>query len=253
MDEMMYGHRLLGRAADSLAYPPTPRLRAPVLAAIATPSPATPRVRTPAAVVLASIAAVVLALALGIALAASPSREAIADFFGIDGSQVEVLPTPLAETPPTPFPTPHDIDANAVPSTLDRAAIAAGFEPALPGNETPLNAYTVRYGDSTAIILRYAEFDLWQIDGAGNFDGIIGKEVPATATITDLMVAGMPGRWISGGRHVVQFVDGQGVEIDSSFRVVKRNTLIWRTEAALYRIETLLPLEEAIVIAESLP
>jgi len=34
---------------------------------------------------------------------------------------------------------------------------------------------------------------------------------------------------------------------------VGRSTLIWRTEFALYRIETDLPLEQTVEIAETLP
>jgi hypothetical protein len=43
------------------------------------------------------------------------------------------------------------------------------------------------------------------------------------------------------------------VAIPESFRQVDRSTLIWRTDAAFYRIETDLPMEDAIRIAETLP
>ena len=139
-----------------------------------------------------------------------------------------------------------------MPSTLEDAAALAGFEPALPNGEEPNAVYTVDYGESTGIILRYDDFDLWQVDG-GTFEGSFGKEVPATGSIQDLIVNGVPATWISGGPHFVEYVDENGVASQASSRLVERNTLIWRTDAALYRLETDLPLEDAVAIAETLP
>jgi hypothetical protein len=51
----------------------------------------------------------------------------------------------------------------------------------------------------------------------------------------------------------VEYVDENGVASQESSRMVERSTLIWRTDAALYRLETDLSLDDAVTIAETLP
>ena len=51
----------------------------------------------------------------------------------------------------------------------------------------------------------------------------------------------------------LEYVDESGIASQESSRMVERSTLIWRTDAALYRLETDLPLEEAAAVAETLP
>ena len=245
----MFGHDLLLRAAADAAYPATPGLGARVQTRIATrevPSSGSP---SPARRTFAPRTALGVAAAVMVAVFIVPtSRSAVADLFGIEGSRIDVLPTATA---PTPFPTPQDIDVNAVPSTIEQAAAMAGFTPALPAGESPSSVYTVSYGTEHGVILRYPEFDLWQV-GEGRFEGYFDKGVPSDVVVTDLLVAGVPGTWITGGPHFVLYQDdtddGQGEP-----RTVDRNTLIWRTDAALYRIETMLPLEAALDIADTLP
>ncbi len=247
-EQTMYGHDLLLRAAADAAYPATPPLRSTVEAHVATRgvSPTSP---SPARRAFAPLAALGVAAGVILAVFVVPtSRSAVADFFGIEGSRIDILPTATA---PTPFPTPQDIDANAVPSTIEQAAVLAGFSPALLEGTSPSRVYTVSYGAEHGVILRYPEFDLWQV-GEGSFEGYFDKGVPSDVVVTDLIVAGVPGTWITGGPHFVLYHngtdDGQGEP-----RTVERNTLIWRTDAALYRIETLLPIEEALAIADTLP
>lgn len=246
MAESMYGEHLLQRVATEVAYPATPTLRSAVLSAIA--APAQQRVeRRRAPWSLPALAALAATVVVGVVavLAIPSSRSAVADFFGIEGSDIEIVPT----VPPAP---PAEIDQNAIPSTLDDAAALAGFEPARPNDEEPNAVYTVDYGESTGIILRYDDFDLWQV-GGGSFDGGFGKEVPVTGTIEDLTVNVVPATWISGGPHFVEYTDENGVASQASSRLVERHTLIWRTDAALYRLETDLALDVAVAIAETLP
>src|SRR3990172_3332758 len=251
MDEVMFGQGMLERAAASVQYPSTPQLRARVLARIAAP-PIEARERRPAWALPALAAAISLVAAAGASLAVPGSREAIADFFGIEGSKLEPLPRPPVGTTPTPFPTPQDIDSGAVPSSLEQARTRA-FDPALPGRQQPDAVYLVQYGVATGVILRFADFDLWEVDGDGAFEGGFGKGAPAGVTITDTTVNGHPARWIGGGPHFVEYYDADGHRVSETARTVERNTLIWRTDFALYRLETDLSLEDALAIAESLP
>jgi hypothetical protein len=246
MPDRMYGEQVLQQTATTLPYPATPSLRSAVLTTIATPAGQRAG-RWPAPRSLPAFAAVAVAIAVGVVavLAIPSSRSAVADFFGIEGTTVDVVPT----IPPAPT---AEIDTNAAGSTLDGAAAIAGFEPALPNGDEPNAVYTVDYGTSTGIILRYDGFDLWQVDD-GTFDGNFGKEVPGSGSIEDLTINGVPARWITGAPHFVEYTDADGVTSQESSRQVVRSTLIWRTNTALYRLETDLPLVDAVAIAETLP
>lgn len=252
MDEVMFGQGMLERAAASFQYPSTPQLRARVLARIAAP-PVEAKERRPAWALPALAAVISLVVAMGTALAVPASRDAVADFFGIEGSKVEPLPTAPPGTTPTPFPTPSEIDPEAITSSRAKAELATGRPLALPNDFEPESVYLRQYGDSTGVILRFSDFDLWEIDTDGNFDGTFGKGGGPGSVIQDLTVNGRPARWVAGGPHLVRYIDAQGRVDESTERTVVRDTLIWRTEYALYRMETVLPLEDALAIAEMLP
>lgn len=253
MDEMTFEAALLQRAASQMRYPETPRLRAGVLAAIAfdAGSHATVQPRRAFAPALGVAAAVVAGVAITAAVAVPSSREAIADFFGIEGSEVERLPAPAPSVTPTPFATPAGIESFATPSSLASAEAAAGYALALPPDEgAPEGVYVVVY-DEAVVVIEYEGFDLWQARLAEG--AFFGKGAPGGVLIRDLTVNGVPARWLSGGNHIVRFVDRFGREVTASQRTVDRNTLVWRTDYAFYRIETALPFEDALRIAESLP
>src|SRR5262245_54597556 len=99
MDEL-YEVTLLERAASHVVYPATPDRRGRVPAAIGQ-SPAAspsmrrtnaqrPRLQRAFAAIVAAVAVVGSAIVLGV----PASRSAIAEFFGIEGSEVEILPSP---------------------------------------------------------------------------------------------------------------------------------------------------------------
>jgi hypothetical protein len=251
MDDLTFEQQVLGRFAPRVAYPATPALGARVLAAIAegTPAPSRPTLAVRRrALVLASIIA--LAVAIVGALAVPQSRGAIADFFGVQGSKIEILPTPAPGVTPTPFPTPAGIQWIATPTSLDGARSAAGFEPALPpGQGEPLGVYLVDYGRPPVVVLQYARFDLWESRTVGFFV----KGVPEGVTVHDRTVNGHPATWIGDGEHIVRFADAEGQEVAASVRTVDRGTLIWSSGDTFFRLETDLTEEEAARMAESLP
>jgi hypothetical protein len=250
---------LLQRTAASVAYPATPQLRTRVLTAIAAPtdirqtsSPARPSPARRPALAFATIAAAVAAFAAMVALALPGSRTAIAEFFGIEGSNVERLPTPAPGTTATPLPPAADLPQTARLAALDALASALGFEVALVEGDEPESAYLVEYGETSVAILRYQAFDLWEANLPTHFNA--EKGVSEDTVVEEFMLDGdIPARWIIGGPHVLTFTDENGEDIDASFRVVERNTLIWRTDRAFYRIETTLDRDAAVDIAESLP
>ncbi|MEX2247389.1 MAG: hypothetical protein WEC75_11970 [Dehalococcoidia bacterium] len=257
MDDVTSVDQLLSRAAAGLAYPSTPQLRARVLAAIAGDAgPASPRRVTPAPAAgryrFAVAAGAAAAVALGVALGVPASRSAIADFFGVEGSRVERLPTRPAGVTPTPFPPATELPPDARAVSLDAAGEALGFAPALPvGYGDPREVYLVAYGEQDVAILRYERFDLWE--GKLEHQIIFSKGAPQSVVFLELTVGGRPAYWIEGGEHLVSVVDAAGQEIPGSGRTVARNTLVLSSESAFYRIETDFSRLEAVAIAETLP
>ena len=244
--------RLLQVTAAKTAYPATPDLTNSVLARIAGTSPKPqPRLRpsTPKPLVALLLLLALISIA---ALLVTPSRDAIARFFGVEGSKIEVvpvLPTPAIITTPVRADSPRPI---GTPLPLGDIAEAVGFEPALPATaDLPLQSSVLFYGDQAVVVVQYADFDLWQarLQQGATF----GKLALPDSVLLELTVNGDPATWLSGGTHFVHYLDSDGNPVAGSSRTVNRSTLIWRTPHAFYRLETDLPLAEALRIAESLP
>ena len=252
---------LITRTAQNIGYPPTPDLTARVVARVSgrtkspDSSPLAPLGRglgsaaglRPALGLVLVVAALVLVAALAIA----PTRDAIARLFGVEGSKIEFLPTPLPGETATPFPTPL-LQGVFEPIELEDVTDRAGFEPALPDVPEPRQgSEIVFYGRQAVVVHHYEDFDLWQtrLDQYAGF----GKGLPEGGEVVEAKVGGVPGRWVTGAPHIVYYYTLSNVVFQDSQRTVERNTLIWRTDAFFYRIETDLPLAEALRIAETLP
>jgi hypothetical protein len=248
MDDVML-EQFIERIAASAVYPATPALRSRVIAAIARPDASPSRTTRRPALVIAAFA--MMALGLVIALALPSSRSAIADFFGVEGSKIERLPTPAPGVTPTPLPPPSDPASIATPVSLDEAERRVGFRPAAPRDAgDPRAVYLKTYAEvDNVAILRFEDYDLWEMRPR---DVRFGKGLPEGVVERDTTVGGRPGYWIEGGPHIVYLFDDRDV-LPGSERTVTRDTLIWRTDFALYRMETTLSLADAILIAGTLP
>jgi hypothetical protein len=64
-------------------------------------------------------------------------------------------------------------------------------------------------------------------------------------------VNGQPAYWVEG-QHLLSFYDEDGRLVSQSTRLVEGNTLIWTVDNVTYRLETVLSLEEAVRMAESM-
>jgi hypothetical protein len=263
MDDLTF-EREVQRMAATMTFPSAPSLRGPVLAAIARDTAAAAGARRPPGLQLrlAFATAVLVAIAgLGVALSVPASRSAIAEFFGIEGSRIEVLPTAAPGVTPAPFPTPQGIESYATPSSLIDIRRDFGIEPALPpGEGAPQGVYIANYLDAYPVILQYPSFDLWEVRLSGGtfnkgvpIQPVFDKAVRSGTKIEDLTINGSPAAWISGGEHIVRYLDATGRTVDASVRTVERNTLVWRNDSFFYRLETDLPQADAIRIASSLP
>lgn len=242
---------------------PTPNLRAGVVARLAEPrSPVRSRQRLALAIAAAAAIALVLTLAI------EPARSGVAEFFGlIEGYEIEIVDAPSTPVPratalprstaastststATPAATPEPTQPTAVEVIAERAtfAEAEAFIGAplvvLDGRGEPEVFVTTSSGAAFAI-LRYTDLDLWQTTQTLVYFGKVGP--PGTVIETPL-VNGSAGYWVEGPR-TIRF----SPEEDAAGLEVLRNSLIWRSEERLYRIETDLPFEQALAIAEQLP
>jgi hypothetical protein len=243
MNDLTFDRNIAAIAARA-TFPAPPPMRTRVLSALedSRPAPASQR-RAPLA--FAAVAAIVAAAAVAATMTIPSSRSAVADFFGVQGSEVEPIPD-------RPLPPPEDIRTTAQLATVDEASDLVGFDLSLPPQiGEPPSVYVLIYGTQHIAVIRYDEFDLWQarLPSEANF----GKGAPPDVIVEDTFVDGTPARWITGGPHFVAFIDATGKRIESSERPVYANTLIWNDGDTFFRIETQLPFDDALRIAESLP
>jgi hypothetical protein len=230
--------QLLRKTASEIRYPQTPDF-APRI-------PAYERAERPRLLRGALAFSMVAVLVLTAAMAIVPARDAIARFFGVEGSRIEFVQTPPAETPVNG----SGLGPSATPVAPAEIEAITGFEPALVDGDL-LEAFVVTYVRDAVAVLRYEDFDLWQarLEGEATF----GKGLPPEAVVEELEVNGRPATWLTGAVHLVSYTNALGIQIYESQRAVERSTLIWRTENLFYRMETDLSLAEAVAIAETLP
>ena len=247
---------LLSDAARETRWPATPELRAAVLNSLnRAPDRGRPVLLTRRAFAIALAA---LALFVTAVLANPGTRTAVAEFFGlVEGYRIEVVPTIAATAGFAPANTPSatatatPLDGIASRSTLDAATAALRVVPALVSGEPQPEVYVARFGGQTFVLLRYPRFDLWQ--GRDGVPGMQVKSLPEGTVIETPSVNGRAGYWVAGVERSVRFVDADGRDVPGSTRMVTRNALVWSGANRLYRLETDLPLAEALRLANSLP
>jgi hypothetical protein len=68
--------------------------------------------------------------------------------------------------------------------------------------------------------------------------------------VVPIGVADSSGFWIEGAPHVISIEDPTGRRVEETIRFVG-NVLMWESDGVTHRLETVLGLEEALRIAES--
>lgn len=247
--------RELARLAGDVAFPPTPSFALPA------PPHATRRVRqlAPRGWWRAGLAAAVLLLVT--TLAVPEARQTLAGWLGFPGIRIEI--GDQADDPP---PTVTTIGGSLLlgeAATFEEAAAAVNFELAVPRTgleDIEPEVYLNQFQDAPVVSLLYPASNelpgigetgvgllLMQIDASGNTSMFITKRASAESPPRPVAVDGGDGMWIQGGVLTIDAGD--------PFWTYERrsgNVLVWEQDGITYRMESNLPRDDAIAIAESL-
>ncbi len=238
--------------APRFKYPPTPDVSAKVRAKLGAAHPGLRVVWKPVAIVV---------LLLLLMLFSVPAvRAKLAEIFQV--GVVRIFPNAA-----TPYPTPHRYFAGTLTpgkdppdsllnlagrTTLEDARQKAGFSLQLPAYPPDLGAPDIVYHQAEAdmVVLVWLEplnpekvyLSLHQLGP----DSFVLKKMNPTV-VQETMVDGQYALWTSGP-YMLE-IEGKDYKL---LRLLEGHTLIWETGAITYRLESGLPLEEAVRIAESL-
>ena len=238
---------LLADLADHIEWPeptapylqPTPRL--------ATPRPGTSRPRRWLPVTAALVMLVALLLVL------SPqARKAVADLLGVSGIEIEFMPE-LEEPVGAGLGLGREV-------SLEEAVASVDFPVSIPDQVgEPDGVYLFegrinmvwRGGESlpaaggSDVGLLYSQF---RFDGVGDRQA---KSLGPESVVIPTEVGGWSGFWIEGATHVLSIEDASGRRVEETPRLAG-NVLIWETDEVTHRLETMLGMDEALGIAESM-
>jgi len=249
--------RSLTRLGQELDWPPTPDLAPRVMAGLDERRPARRRA-FPIARRSLTLAFVALLLLAGAAFAALPGvRDAVLDFFGLEGATVERRTT----LPPAPPAGPLEL---GTATTLDDAAGELGFTPlvpadpgapdavyvrrGLPGGELSL-AYHARSGLPRA---RGTRLGLLVTEFRGDINPTyVGKVAGQATTVERLRVDGEPAIWLAGAPHYFFYRSPGGRFVETRLRIAQ-NVLLLERGGLLIRLEGASGRERALGIARSL-
>jgi hypothetical protein len=207
---------------------------------------------------LVAAAAVVVVLAAAAVLVASPAaRHAVADLLGLGGVRVEQTAGPLPSPQFDGFHLGRQV-------TLGEARARSSFPVLVPAGYTPDEVYVdegYHPGEVSLVFRAGPGLPAAHPTGAGMLITEFRAEPDeehlrkmthvGTTTVTGVTVNGRPGLWISGAPHAVYYVDSEGRSLTDTVRLAG-DVLLWEANGITYRIESALPLERVLEIAESM-
>lgn len=250
-EELHWEESMLENLAHAVAFPPTPDLRAAVLARLEAPRP---RSAWPSAWRFAAAgAAIALLVLIGVTALSRDVRDAVAGFLGlrVEGEQIELLPTPPAGTTPTPFPTPASgtLQFSTFAREVSRAeALASGVPLRLPQSLGEPARYWRMNSGPGLVIADYGDIQVWLMRYEGDY--FIGKGIVGGGeVIHEVEVNGAPGYWVRGGERVVSVRSASGTVVAGTTRTVTAAALIWSEDGLYTRIEGAGSLEDALRLA----
>jgi len=204
----------------------------------------------------ATAAAVVLLVA-GALVVSPTTRDAVADWIGLDGLRVE-----YGRKPARPLGSELLLGDR---TTLQGARETAGFEIGVPAALGPPDeVYVAREEPGSRISLVYEADDelprtettrvglLLTAFRARIDDEMILKKSIGAGLVEQVDVGGAPGYWFTGEPHVLFYIDENGEFSEDRARLAG-NTLAWQAEGLVYRLESSLSKQRALEIARSVP
>ena len=235
---------LLADLADHIEWPQA-SVPDPVLGRLTEPRPAARRRRG-----WIPVTATLIVLVAALLVLSPQAREAVADFLGVAGIEIETRPE-LEE----PVGAGLDLGREVAIGELVELVDFPVSVPALAGEPDGvyLSAGQVNMvwegggrlpaaGD-TGVGLLYSQFQ--SETGGDRFVKGVGGE----NTVVAIEVAGSRGLWVEGP-HSISTEDESGIPIEETLRLAG-NVLMWESDDVTHRIETAVGLEETLRIAES--
>jgi len=260
---------------NAIAFPPTPELGSAVSRALATAPVVAPRsarsvftLSWPRGIALASLALVLL---LGAALSLSGDlRSAVADRLGLPGIWIELVDETPTVGPPS---SPTSIGSTLLlgePMTLAQTQAAVPYPIRLPATlGAPDEVYLRELTGGPMVALVYlarpglpsaAETGVGALlmqfpagpDSADIAKKVLFGEGPEpSGSLTEVDVDGQPAYWITGASELTILEDPSASYRDDPSRP-SANVLLWAVGGITYRLETALPLTDALTLAASL-
>lgn len=203
---------------------------------------------------LAAAAALVL-----LALVVPEARQAVGSWLGVPGIRIEI-----GDQDDDPSPVVTSIGGSLLlgqPATL--AEVNQEFPVALPGGALAAvdpEIYLNRFEGQPVVSLLYPASEtlpaigttgvgllLMQVEASGDTPLMMVKRAAVDASPLPVTVNGQEGFWIAGGMLVTDAGDPFW-----SFARRSGNVLVWHEDGVTYRIESSLPLADALAIAGSL-
>jgi hypothetical protein len=253
MSELERGLTQLGRELD---WPPAPDLASNLRERLAAPIPARRRpvvFRRSLAIALAAL----LVLAGGVVAAVPGARDAVLEFFGLQGATVERRET----LPPTPAPRSPSLGE---PTTLAAARGSLDFEPLVPDaggppdgvfvdERVPGGRLSLTYRPqaglpealSTGLGLLVDEF---RGDLAPEY---VGKIAGQATRVKHLLIDGERAIWLEGAPHFFFYRLPDGPIQEARLRIAQ-NVLLLERDRRLVRLEGAFSREHAVALARSL-
>ena len=207
-----------------------------------------------------ALAATMVVVVASLFLMVSPSaRVAVADWLGFDDVRVTFDEPPVRPEPPVG----NQLRLGAE-VTLAEARTLVDFEVLVPAElGAPDEIYHSRFVSDGQISLVYRERDDLPMAPGSSVGAIVTqfeadfldqqfyeKFPPRTATVQEVEVAGVRGVWIDRP-HAIIFRGADG-NVDAEDSRLSGPSLIWEKDGIVYRLESNLPLDRAVVVAESL-
>ena len=251
----------LRNVAPAFRYPPTPDIAGSVrqrLAGANSPQSAAVRPRPRFAWTLAALS---ILLILATLLTVPEVQGFVRSIFRIGVIEVVVatpVPTPVSTTP-GPSPTASRPLNLVGETTLAFAAEHFPLPIRLPSYPSDLGkpdrVFMQDFGGPALILTWHepgrkdqARLVLYEISSLSQ---LLEKSIAESKQLQETKVNGKRAAWVRGP-HWLQFYDIWGFVREEARRLVDGDVLIWEEDDVTYRLETTLPLEEAVRIAESL-